>query len=70
MSHNRETAKRLLVHYFYICFRLAGVRFDSDNRAEVETIVDAIFDEIQDNEEASAEREALRERRKRGSVWP
>ena len=44
----RRTAKRVMVNYFETCFRLAGVRFDHDNQADAEMIIDLIFDEIAD----------------------
>lgn len=36
-------AKKLLVHYFETAFSAAGLNFSYDNRAEVEEIIDLIF---------------------------
>ena len=36
-------AKRTLVHYFKLCFP-EGYNFDSDNHAEIEGIVDDIYE--------------------------
>jgi hypothetical protein len=41
-EQRKNQAKRLLVHYF----TLAGVVRDGDNRAEIEAIVDMIFDAV------------------------
>lgn len=41
MSHK---AKRLLVHYFQAVWEKAGLRWDSDNVAEVEAIVDELLE--------------------------
>lgn len=40
MSMDKHQAKRLLVHYF----KLAGACTDSDNVAEIESIVDCLVD--------------------------
>lgn len=45
--NNREQAKKLLIYYFHLLARKAGANWDSDNDAEVGTIIDCIFDEIE-----------------------
>lgn len=49
-----KDAKKLLVHYFEVLFEKQGVRFDSDNRAEIEDIVDnivwGILEELREQE--------------------
>ena len=42
----KRTAKRLLVNYFRAVWSATGVKWDGDNQAEVEGIIDEIFDEI------------------------
>ena len=44
----KRRAKSLLVHYLRWACVGSGERWDSDNTVEVEEIVDAIFDEIDD----------------------
>lgn len=47
MNRNKEQAKRLLVHYFELCYRNAtGENLDSDNIVEIREIIDCIFNEI------------------------
>jgi len=46
-EYNKNRAKRLLVHYF----KLSMEHFDEDNQAEIEEIIDLIFDEIKENKE-------------------
>lgn len=36
-------SKRLLVYYFQLAFEKAGLRWDSDNKVEVEDIVDELL---------------------------
>lgn len=43
-DYAREKAKSLLTHYIEILFQAAGLRWDEDNRAEIEDIVDCIID--------------------------
>ena len=40
---NEQKAKQLLVHYFTITARAAGIQWDGDNVAEVEDIVEHII---------------------------
>jgi len=47
MSNNRATAKRLLTHYFERAFHGMGLPLDEDCLAEIGSITDAIFDEIE-----------------------
>ncbi len=42
----KRIAANLLVHYFKMAFQGAGLRFDSDNEAEVREIIDLIFADI------------------------
>ncbi len=41
-----EDAKRLLTHYFRMVWEKAGLKWDSDNDAEVEDIIDYLADGI------------------------
>lgn len=41
---NRETAKKLLVHYFRQVYKKVGLEWDHDCTSEVEGIVDTIVD--------------------------
>jgi hypothetical protein len=43
-SFDTLRAKRLLVHYFRTVFEAAGLRWDSDNQAEIETAVEYLID--------------------------
>lgn len=43
---NRNYAKRLLVYYMQQAWEAAGLRWDSDNTAEVESIIDEIISAI------------------------
>lgn len=45
---NKQEAKHLLTYYFRLIAKRAGVNWNSDNDAEIEQIIDAIFDEIKD----------------------
>lgn len=47
--NNRENAKKLLVYYFRLIALKAGIRWDYENEAEVASLVDNIFDEIEDS---------------------
>ena len=38
------TAKRLFIHYMKMLMEANGIRYDMDNQAELETIVDAIIE--------------------------
>jgi hypothetical protein len=40
---NEERAKRLFRHYFSTVWQAAGLRWDSDNVAEVDDIVDCLI---------------------------
>ena len=40
----REEAKKMMVHYFRTLFNQAGLEFDSDNKTEVELIIDLIIE--------------------------
>lgn len=40
---NRENAKKLLCHYFKLVFERSGLKWDSDNEAEVREIVDLMI---------------------------
>ena len=42
--NNRETAKKLLVHYFRQVYEKAGLEWNYELTSEVEGIVDAIVD--------------------------
>ena len=44
MSYKRNDAKRLLTHYLRLVMEAAGERYDSDNEAEIESIVDCMID--------------------------
>ena len=46
---NRAFATRKLVHYFRLIAQAAGIHWDHDNDAEVEGIMDSIFDEIEES---------------------
>jgi hypothetical protein len=43
---NRADAERKLVYYFKLVFQAASLRWDNDNAAEVASIIESIFDEI------------------------
>jgi hypothetical protein len=45
---NRAFATRKLVHYFRLIAQAAAIHWNHDNDAEVEGIIDAIFDEIEE----------------------
>lgn len=45
----RAKATQLLTHYLATVWQRAGLRWDSDNQAEVTEIVDLIFDAIDDS---------------------
>lgn len=40
----RKSAQQTLTHYLRTAFEAAGLRWDSDNQAEVEGIVDSIIE--------------------------
>jgi hypothetical protein len=40
----RHTAKSTLVHYFRLLFEKSGINWHSDNRVEIEEIIDLIID--------------------------
>lgn len=44
----REDAQRVLTYYFRICAEKAGVRWTSDNDAEVRAVVDDIIQAARD----------------------
>jgi hypothetical protein len=48
MSNNRERAKRLLKNYLRYGVKASGLKWDSDNDAEVEDIVDCLIDAVKD----------------------
>lgn len=43
MSRGSEAAKQTLVHYFKLLFEASGVRWNEDNEAEIEGVVDDII---------------------------
>ena len=47
---NEERAKKLLVHYFNVVARHAGFKWDSDNVAEIEDIVDCIIGAVKEGQ--------------------
>ncbi|MCL6559918.1 MAG: hypothetical protein K6U74_14220 [Firmicutes bacterium] len=47
MPKDLQDAKELLVHYFRTVWLKAGLKWDSDNTAEVESIVDSIVGEVE-----------------------
>ena len=49
MSDNRADAKKTMLYYFRMIAVKAGVNWDSDNQAEIEAMVDSIFDEIEES---------------------
>ena len=49
----RRKAKELLVWYFRLAFEKSGSDFSPDNRAEVEGIIDYIFDGVLDEVKAT-----------------
>jgi hypothetical protein len=49
---NEEKAKELAQHYFELIAIGAGVQWDSDNRAEIDNLVDAIIAAAVDEVEA------------------
>jgi len=49
IMNNRQQATKLLTYYFRLIAQKAGVNWDSDNNAEVEQIIEAIFDEIDES---------------------
>jgi len=53
MSNRRKEAKRLLTNYSRTSFNLMGVVFTDDNKTEAETIVNLIFDEIEERTDPS-----------------
>jgi hypothetical protein len=44
MNQARNRAVKLMQHYFTLCAKQSGVRWDSDNLAEIESIVDDLID--------------------------
>lgn len=44
VSYNKDKAKQLLVHYFRLLFEKNGMRMDSDNIAEIEEIIELIWE--------------------------
>lgn len=40
----RDSAKKLLVHYFKMCAKESGFTWDYDNESEISEIVDLIID--------------------------
>ena len=52
---SRETAARVLVHYFKTLFEKTGTRWDADNQVEIEGIVDDICDAAVAEAQAEAE---------------
>lgn len=46
MSNGYDRAAHLLVFYFQNAFLAAGAKFDSDNKAEVESIIDELAEAI------------------------
>jgi hypothetical protein len=41
---NKERAVRLMTHYFVTVWTKAGIRWDSDNYGEIETLVECLID--------------------------
>jgi hypothetical protein len=50
---NRIRAKRLLTHYFSELFNVTGLKWDSDNRAELNDLVDCLIDAACDQMKAN-----------------
>jgi hypothetical protein len=46
VSGGKERAERLLVHYIRLSWERAGLGWDSDNEAEVGSIIDALHDMV------------------------
>ncbi len=44
----RDSAKRLLIHYFKMCAKESGFTWDYDNESEISEIVDLIIDAAKD----------------------
>lgn len=44
MTGNRGRAKRLMRHYMELIAKEAGIRWDSDNRSEIDELVDCLID--------------------------
>lgn len=45
-GNRASDAKHVLVHYFRLCMEAGGLRWDSDNQAEIEGVIDNIVDVI------------------------
>lgn len=52
----REESKRYLKHYFRLLAEKAGVNWDSDNDAEIESAVDLIIDAAKEEQETEEKR--------------
>ena len=57
-ENSRNLAKHLLAHYFKLLFDSQGLRWDYDNQAEIESIVDEIIESIRAEIKAEAQDEA------------
>jgi hypothetical protein len=44
MNQARNRAVKLMQHYFTLCAKQSGVNWDSDNLAEIESIVDDLIE--------------------------
>ena len=49
MNENKRIAKQYLTHYFKLLFESSGLRWDYDNQAEIEDIVDLIIKAVIDD---------------------
>jgi len=48
MNENKRIAKQYLTHYFKLLFDSSGLRWDHDNQAEIEDIVDLIIKAVKE----------------------
>lgn len=48
MNDKRQVARRLAQHYFRLIAEKAGVKWDSDNVAEIGDLVDCLIDAAKD----------------------
>jgi hypothetical protein len=59
MPSARKRVTALLSHYFRILFEKAGLSWDEDNQAEIECLVDEIFNEIEQVGTQSLQRDII-----------
>jgi len=48
MNRKAVQAADMLVHYFKLCMKQSGAKWDTDNEAEIRQIIEDIFDGVDD----------------------